>query len=129
MAVEYFNRFNNMYPVAIAQFGLCCLANSRIHVDRVDGAAVRVLVQYTANGSEHLMHWSSQILTAMGRDEDELILSYPVKLWMVIIRFYCILHRIDYRIASHIYVRWVSSFIEKILARLRCWREIVLGDY
>ena len=45
-----------IYPLIISQNGVRDLTDYRIHVDRIDGFDIRMLVAYPADGTEHMLH-------------------------------------------------------------------------
>ena len=61
-------------------------------MNRIYGFTVRMLVKHTADGSEHMMHRFAQVFFSMGCDEDQLVIAYPVKLWVMIVLADCMLH-------------------------------------
>ena len=56
MEIQHIQRLNDTDPLIISQNGVRDLADHRIHMDRIDGLDIRMLVAYPANGTEHMLH-------------------------------------------------------------------------
>ena len=128
MAVKDLNRFYNVDPLASAQFFLCRPAHNRIHMDRIDRPAVRMLVKNPADGAEHLMHGLAQIFPAVSRDKDHFVISDPVQFRMRVIPADCVLHGIYDGIPGNMYGRGILALSDQILSGHVCRREIVPAD-
>ena len=117
VAIENFNRLNDVDLITIAKFFICCLPHDRIHVDWIDCFTFRVFIKNTADSSKHMVHRFAEVLPAMCCNEDKLsIITNPVKFWVIVVLLHRMLHRIDYSVTRHIYIFSFTPFIEKILA-------------
>lgn len=70
MAVKNFYRFNDMNLLAVTEFFISSLAHNRVHVDRIDSLALGMPIENSSDGSEHMMHGLTKILTTMGSDDN-----------------------------------------------------------
>lgn len=78
--VENLERVDDVEPVEAVELLMGGLADDRVHVDGVDRLGVWVLLHHAADGAEHAVHWLSQVLAAVRRDEDEARAFRPLEL-------------------------------------------------
>ena len=67
-----------MNAVTAAKLLIRRLAHDRIHVDRIHGLAVGMLVKHPANGAKHIMHGLAEVFAAVRRNKDELVRTDPI---------------------------------------------------
>jgi len=56
MEIQYIHRLNNVNPLIISQNLTGRLTDYRIHMNRINGLHIRMLVAYPADGTEHMLH-------------------------------------------------------------------------
>ena len=78
--VEHLERVVDVQTVEAVQLLVRRLADERVHVDGVDRLGVGMLLHNAADGAEHAVHWLSQVLAAVRRDEDEARAFRPLEL-------------------------------------------------
>ena len=114
-----------MNLIAISQFLFGGFSNYRIHMNWINSFHIGVLIQNTSNCSKHIMHWLTKIFPSMGSNKNHSALSYPIKFRVMIIHYYCMLHSINYCIASHINRFWFFSLIQEVFFCQFSWCKII----
>ena len=115
MAVEDLDRLDDVDLIAAPKLFVRSLPHDGIHMDRIDRAAFRMLIEHAADRTEHMMHRLAEVLAAVRRDEDQLSVAYPIQLRVRVVRAHRVLHRIDDRIARNEDRRGVLALAQKIL--------------
>lgn len=82
MEIEHLERVDDVKPVEAVQLLVGGLPDERVHVDGVDRLGVGVLLHHAADGAEHAVHGLTEVLSTVGRDEDEAGALRPLKLGM-----------------------------------------------
>ena len=67
--LNHFNRFKNVYLLAVSKFFVCSLAYNRVHMNRINSLSFRMLIENSSDGPEHMMHRLTQILTKMSSNQ------------------------------------------------------------
>jgi hypothetical protein len=80
--VKHVERLDYAQAIEPVELGVSGLPHLRVHVDRIDGLGVRVLLHDTPDSAEHPVHRLAQVLAAVRRDEDETRPIRPVELWV-----------------------------------------------
>lgn len=73
MAVKHFNGFNDVNLLAVSEFFIRSLMDDWVHMDQIDSLTVRMPIENSSDGSVHMMHGLTGILTTMGSDTDKIV--------------------------------------------------------
>ena len=60
--IEHVERLYDADAVAAAELGIRLLADDRVHVDRINGAHIGMLLDDAADGAEHAVHRLAEVL-------------------------------------------------------------------
>ena len=63
--VENFKRVDDVQPIETVELGVSSRTNSRIHMYRIDGLGIGVLLHHATYGAKHSVHRLAQILATM----------------------------------------------------------------
>ncbi len=86
----------------------------------IDGFYVRMLVHYTANRAEHIVHRLAEIFSAVCRDHDQAAIFSPFKLRMRVFLSHGGLQGIDGGISRHVDRCGILALFQKVvLLKLR----------
>lgn len=127
--VEHLERVDDVQAVEAVELLVCSLADERVHVDGVDRLGVGVLLHHAADGAEHAVHRLAQVLTTVGRDEDEAGALGPVELGMGVALANGGAQGVDAGVAGDPDLRFGLALVEQVLlARLRGGEVVLAHD-
>lgn len=125
--VENLERVDDVQAVEAVELLVRRLADERVHVDRVDGLGVGVLLHHAADGAEHAVHGLSQVLAAVRRDEDEAGALRPLELGVGIALAHGGAQCIDAGVAGDPDLRLRLALVEQVLLTGLRGGEVVLA--
>jgi len=114
--------------ITVTKFLIRSFPHYRIHVYRIYGLALRMLIQYAANRTEHVMHRFAEVFSSMRCNKDEFSIPNPVKFRMSVIPLDSMLHRIDHGITSDINCARIFPFFDKVISCQLGRCEIIFAD-
>lgn len=125
--VENLEQVDDVQAVEAVELLVRRLADERVHVDRVDGLGVGVLLHHAADGAEHAVHGLSQVLAAVRRDEDEAGALRPLELGVGIALAHGGAQCIDAGVAGDPDLRLRLALVEQVLLTGLRGGEVVLA--
>ena len=78
MKINNLKWFYYMNSIAIAKFFICSLTNNWIHMNRINSFDIGMLVHYSANSAEHIVHGLTEIFSAMSSKNNQSAILCPI---------------------------------------------------
>lgn len=102
MEVEDFQWLHQAQAIKAVELSMSSLAYCWIHMNGINRLHIRMFFHHAPNGTEHLMHGLTKILSAMSCDEDHAAIARPGQIGVVVTVYDSCLQGIDTRIARDI---------------------------
>ena len=127
--VEHLERVDDVQAVEAVELLVGRLADERVHVDGVDRLGVGVLLHHAADGAEHAVHGLTEVLSTVGRDEDEAGALGPIELGVGVALANGGAQGVDAGVAGDPDLRFGLALVEQVLlARLRGGEVVLAHD-